>query len=508
MKQLAILLLLCSSLNAQIIGVNGTNSPETLTPEVRGYIVELTVDTFGFVFRDDKYEGGVAPQFELDNVVALSNELQAQGKTLAVCFTVYAKEINVANAMADLDYFINNGVDIYSVRIGNESWAKAGGNNGDFNIYWGKVNQYLPELLERNINRILIPVARPLDKPDWNALAAEKINSSPVFQPDYHPYWGGNQAPIIDTLGTDETLPFANLSNYAPFQDYFYQTLYNQVLSYDLIGEIREWHEANIPTKEWHITEFGPPTAVGHISNALGFDATTDWFFNHVRASDVKFVARFNGPSPTGTAIISPRSKKDVSGSLYVKRLSYYTMYNVMRNKGALINPVLTSGTYVVSVQNMERMDKLPTDYFTLQNCYIESISYTCLTGQNYYSGSGAIEWWDKASPKTYDISGFKTFDYIPSLSYGYITVTVIPFKEGCMDSNYLEYDPSANLNTGCNTLKVYGSLDKNCQNYNPNSNVIEDCIPIEVTICYKERLIFKSLGCKVDKTCKINNCK
>jgi len=70
-----ILILFCLTGSAQIMGVNGTNSPETLVPEVRGYITELTVDTFGLVFRDDKYQGALAPQFELDNVIALSQEM-------------------------------------------------------------------------------------------------------------------------------------------------------------------------------------------------------------------------------------------------------------------------------------------------------------------------------------------------------------------------------------------------------------------------------------------------
>ena len=52
-KLIFILLMMPLIVKAQIIGVNGTNTPETLVPEVRGYITELTVDTFGLVFRDD-----------------------------------------------------------------------------------------------------------------------------------------------------------------------------------------------------------------------------------------------------------------------------------------------------------------------------------------------------------------------------------------------------------------------------------------------------------------------
>ena len=107
---------------AQIIGVNGTNTPEVLTPEVRSYIVEMTVDTFGLVFRDDKYKGDNAPANELNNVIALSNEMRSAGKVLAVCFTLYTRDsnFNANNGIEDLDAFLGNGVYVYSIRGGNE----------------------------------------------------------------------------------------------------------------------------------------------------------------------------------------------------------------------------------------------------------------------------------------------------------------------------------------------------------------------------------------------------
>jgi hypothetical protein len=209
-----ILILFCLTGSAQIIGVNGTNSPETLVPEVRGYITELTVDTFGLVFRDDKYQGALAPQFELDNVIALSQEMKSKGKVLAVCFTVYPRTgMNVNNAMTDLDKLMSGGVLIYSVRIGNEEWAKVAGHDGIFSNYWTKAQLFVTPVKQRGIKRILIPCGRPADLSIWNSAAAVQINSDVIFQPDYHPYWGKNQAPIMAELGETEVLQTGNTAN-------------------------------------------------------------------------------------------------------------------------------------------------------------------------------------------------------------------------------------------------------------------------------------------------------
>ena len=504
-KLIFILLMMPLIVKAQIIGVNGTNTPETLVPEVRGYITELTVDTFGLVFRDDKYVGGLAPQIELDNVISLSNEMKSKGKVLALCFTVFPRTgMNVNSAMADLDKLISGGVLIYSVRIGNEEWAKVAGHGGVFSNYWTKAQLFVDPVKQRNINRILIPCGRPADLSIWNNAAAVQINSDVIFQPDYHPYWGKNQAPIMGELGETEILQTGNPINYLPYQDNFYSELYNQVLSYDLLAEIAEWHNSVIPTKEWHITEFGPPTAVGHISNCLGFDATTDYFFNEVAKYHPKFVCRFNGPSPTGTAIINPKSKKDDIGlNAYVKRLAYYTMQNYLNHKGALVMPKIEKeGVFYVSCHNLTRGDKSFSEYFTLGNgFYIESISYSGIKGENFYSGSGAVEWWDKASPKTYEISGTKTFDYIPAMSYGYVTCTIkkIPVY-GCVDPLANNYDATATIDDGSCVYDVKGCMSRDASNFNPDATIDDGSCIFPPKECLKKRWLFTSLPCKKSK--------
>ena len=46
----------------------------------------------------------------------------------------------------------------------------------------------------------------------------------------------------------------------------------------------------------------------------------------------------------------------------------------------------------------------------------------------------------------------------------------------GCMDDDYVEYNPLANVNdSSCATLKIYGCTDSTMYNYNPSANTMDD---------------------------------
>lgn len=517
-RSIIAVIMLCSvTVSGQIVGFNGTNSPENLTPEVRGYLVELTVDTLGFVFRDDKYVGARAPSAEISNVIALSNELRDAGKVLEVCFTVYTRTgINVSNAMADLDAFRNAGVLIYSVRLGNEEWASTagGGKKRTFAQYWEFCQPYISELQARGITKILIPLARPGDGLPWNTDGAAKIMSADMYKPDWHLYWGPKQANVLDTLDNKQTttvveedLPKGNPSQDLNYHRWFYNTLYQQVLNYDLLSEVAEWSSINIPGKEWHITEFGPPTAVGHISNVIAFDALTDWLLNRLEFYPVRFVARFNGPSPTGTACISPVNPKfelTSAGKAYNKRLSYWTTRNYLLHRGALKTPVINSqGVSVVNYHNVlgdarEISDILQVD----RNLIITDAWWEGCSGSEVYSGSGVVSWWATGSPKVYDVT-LSTADYVPAHSYGYIVVSTRTAIYGCMDASALNYNPDADMNDGsCYYFSDCGCWDVTASNYNPDSPCQDNSkCEYPVKQCYKKRWLFQSMPCKPSKT-------
>jgi len=91
--RVCIIILMCIVLShtakAQI-GFNCTNTNDKLDPITRGYIVEMAGDDFWYVFRNDKYTTA-APQQDIDNVLALANDLQAAGKELKIIYTFNAR---------------------------------------------------------------------------------------------------------------------------------------------------------------------------------------------------------------------------------------------------------------------------------------------------------------------------------------------------------------------------------------------------------------------------------
>jgi len=55
-------------------------------------------------------------------------------------------------------------------------------------------------------------------------------------------------------------------------------------------------------------------------------------------------------------------------------------------------------------------------------------------------------------------------FDEVATLDDG----SCVPIVEGCMNSDYLEYNPAANVTDGsCFTLLVLGCMDEAALNYN-----------------------------------------
>ena len=86
-------------------------------------------------------------------------------------------------------------------------------------------------------------------------------------------------------------------------------------------------------------------------------------------------------------------------------------------------------------------------------------------------------------------------------MSYGYVSCTIkkIPVY-GCVDPLANNYDETATIDDGSCVYDVRGCMDKTALNFDPLATINEGCeyAPVE---CLRERLIFKSLGCKKVKT-------
>lgn len=509
--------MLITAATCQVFGIAGTNSAAILTPEVRAYMTELTVDTLGFCIRDDK-ELTYLPANESQNIIDWDHEMKTDHKTLLCIYTFHCAGKSISDNFHDFDLLIAAGVKIPVVKLGNENYFESAGNHSDFNNYLSFANPIIDQLNARGYNGIIIiPVSG--GNTAWDDPVAAFIKDKPNYQLDPHFYWGKRDLACYSQLtGTEKDLKLPSAvvgTAYLLAQDKFYSDLYSEITSSTMIESQMQYYTSKFPGKILYLSEFGPAGNVGNLQNTLGFQATEDWFYNQIqRYDEVAYCLKFNGPSPSGTGMISPRSSKDdpaVPGA-YMKRLSYYTLYQFLRNKKA-DNPMYIDypGEYTFSFHNMTRMD-VPIEIDLIGNLRITSITYDAIHGDNFYSSSGSCQWWGNGSTKTYQISGKQTFSTGIFLSYGYVHVKVelIPVY-GCTDPAAINFNELANTDDlSCYYFEDCGCKDLKADNYNEKSpcenNLICRYPDPPPTVCYKKRWLFA--GCKIDPSCKVNNCK
>lgn len=501
MKKLLLLLLLAplSIYGQTIYGYAGQNTAVNYTPEVRAYILDMTPDNFILDFCQYKYVGK-APEQDINNIIALSNEFNASGKQLYVIYSFDARAIlSLTDNFYAFDKLITGGVNIIAGRIGNEEWSKAGHNN-NWTLYESHCTPIINGLNDRGFTgKIIFPIRRPAEHGSWNISAINFINSNPQYEPDCHPYWNMSTAPVLSQIeGDKETvreLPKEVVNgSYLPSKDLFYSDLYTQVTGGSFYQDVMDYHRANFPGKKMWFTE-GIIIGVGQISGTIGYEACFDWFLNQTLKDQdiIAAVCRFNGAGITGS--ITPLSKYDITtGNLFIKRLGYYTLRNFLHNKDQ----------NVISYHNLTREVKNIPILFAPEGMRVTNAYFECLSGSNFYSSSGSCAWFGVGSIKTYEISDVTVYDYIPELSYGYIHYTLEPIPiYGCTSPDANNYNPDANTDDGSCLFDVRGCMDREALNYNPLATINEGCEykPVE---CMRKRWLFS--GCKLAKTnCNCN---
>lgn len=512
-----------------LYGENWTNVPQFMTDEVIRSIDErLPVgETYIACFRNDKYAEDlidIAPQKEIDMVIKLDSTLKAHGKYFKMVYTFDARgRCAPEDAFVAFDQFINHDISIPAVRFGNEEFSKVAG-HPNFEHYQNFITPLISELQERSYAGKYLVTLGTIEGDKflaWNNGCISFCASNPNYEGDFHFYFTNllcDSVLVLNAKG-EYALPITltTSNGYNILQDEYYHNAYFEVKATNKIQPFIDWYKINFPGKKLWVTEFGPMANVGPLSNTLGYEALQDWFYNQVNHEDVfAAICKFNGPG-TPTGCTSKRGKLDpveVAGD-YIKRLSYYTSAQFIRNKHAEpIHFISSAGDYTFSLHNMVRGAMDPEGLIPISdNLFIESFEYEYISGANYYSSSGVCQWWATGSEKTYEISGSNFSSGIPPLSYGYVHVTVkeIPVM-GCTDQAALNYDADANTDDGsCYYFSDCGCKDVAATNYSSSAPCADNTKCTypnpDPQVCYKQRLIFKFLGCKVDKDCKVNNC-
>lgn len=481
--------LLSLNLSAQTFGFSATNTPALLDPVTRGYIVEMSDDVFWFVFRNDKYTSK-APELDINNMLALGSELKSAGKELKIIYTLNVKSVSISDNFYGFDKMKEY---VKVLRIGNECYFEEAGFNKSWDTYLSKNQSLISEAKTKGLP-ILFSWADP-NWIDWNTKAANYINSDPLFFPDLHLYWSSKECSILNTL-VDKKLPSEKLTGYSVAKDTFYRNLYTQITTSSFLSDVINNMKALMPNKDIYVTEYGAPVGVGEIGNTFGTEAANDWLINQCKfIPEIKALCKFNLGSATG--VITDASKNDfVTGK--VKRTGYYSMSMSIKYKDALNYLPANEGTFYVSIHNLNRTD---LTIEALDGFYFESFSYECIKGENFYSSSGATSWWSNGSTKTYEISGTKVFNYIPAMSYGYLTVTIkkIPVY-GCMSQGAINFDPNATIDDGSCQFDVYGCTSREATNYSPLATIDDGSCIFPPKECLKKRWLFPSLPCKKSK--------
>lgn len=512
------LLLIPLFLNAQndiLYGYAGQNSADNYTTEVRKYINEMVPAGGSFIADYCQYKyTGKGTDIGIQNMIDLRDELLDSGKYFFMIYSFDARaKLSLADNFYAFDKFITAGINLVASRCGNEEWAKVA-HNGNWSLYMSHCTPILNELTAKGFpGKVIFPIRRPAEAGTWNASAITFINSNPNYEPDCHPYYNGAACPVLDGIEEGRALPqeLTNANNYLLSKDLFYKDLYDQVTASAFYDEFINYHRENFPGKKLWITEFGPAVGVGPISGALGYEASFDWFLNKINkdADIVAAVCRFNGPGITGS--ITPVSKKDAATvNKYIKRTGYYTYKQFLHNRDAVpVQLISAPGEYTFSIHNMTRGAIDFEGYIPLASgLEISAAEYECITGTNYYSSSGATDWWATGSDKTYEISGSGFYNYIPAISYGYVHVTVNTIEiPGCTNLRALNYNPDANSDDG----SCYYQEDCKCQdplatNYDPDAPCFNNelCTYPEPEKCMKKRWLFS--GCKEAKSnCNCN---
>ena len=517
-------------------GFNAANFFDSNTPTELNWVIKWIPrgDTLLLRARFDK-EVGISPFY--DEIRAFNQLMIDSGRHLQIIFTANVFD-NATNNMANLNWCINNNIDVICVEMGNETYAKEAGFNFNFLSYQNAFEP-ITEQIEATYPNLPISIfvaPRPKDEgiPGGRTDHKKFNDNVKIYIKDKPLTWG-----ISDHIYMNEkevlhvdTVPLQrNMTAYQPDLDALYQSFLDAVYrgtGLNTFDSTMDYLYDNFPGRKFYITEFQYSNSATN-KNMLWNGIATFMMWQHINKYPNAYFLEHMAKGNTNAANISNTStgRRDdydlnPTGSTMLRRVNYW-VYEMYRKypKGVprISEQTLTlerPGTYYYWFANDG--DLYDVNLNLSQNLELGYFNTEYITGTYIYSSAGIIIPMGTGTPKSYEINGLRhgTGLVIPGLSCGYATIQVLDNTIlGCMDTSYMEYNEIANTSEPnyCITKKVWGCMDNTYVEYNPLANMSNPAacrtkIVIEPVICYKERIIFKSWGCKIDKNCRINNCK
>lgn len=449
-------------ISAQTTGWNGVNFNKYATDADKLALLDVSGNTAEFRYRIDKDQ-----VINTEAVIDYAYDYKAAGKQLNIVVTAKAAAVDFNFEV--VDQFYKAGI-VPFVELGNERYAQQFKHT--FESYIGEFQSTIDKIKSVYPNTVFIvnvmprPEGSSIPGPKkgsgaWNASAYQYVLSHPGTRISWHMYPNEKDFAVLDTVPSGINFNPTAVDSRLP-------VFYDQLAAYNcqLPLQIIEYLSQNFPGIYCHFTEIGiVPSEDESLDNA---DAGTSLIRNTVAYSGVIFQLLHKLHEYPFTAsvdihagitlngLIAPPSKFDFTTSGNVKKMEFFA-FELFNETGKLpelpasLN-LIAAGTYRYYLNYNH-----PAPVITIAD------GYTLITNVRFISGpswltSGGAGFMAKGTSPVATYPGVSFANAIPAAAWGYVEFIV-------------EKNP-------------------------------------EPVVCYKERLFFKSLGCKVDKKCTINNCK
>lgn len=531
-KLLAIIIVLLScELHAQLIGIgaNMVNIDQYADSLSMVWYVDMTPE--GSVIparlRTDKAQSTVLDQATIDKGKMFYRIALQQGRIPEICYTVNLWASGAVN-LSGISQLINYGCNVPYAEIGNEYYSEIKKTYGS--IQWTPYQTIITPVVATI--RAAYPMMRMIypacpspkgsgikperqDHANWNNALRDYLNTQPAGDGwVWHVYYDSYDASVLSQAEAGLTKQAYNPQVFNTYLNSFYQPYFEGCYNSTLWDKVFAYTATEFGARTGHFTEYGT-VGSGNIRDTWTYAALVfrDGVVNRSRCERLYI---HSGISLTG--VIQPKNAKydptDIT-TTNVRRVEYWAMY--MANRTPRVAVQLDVFNTVVEGDNYFWYVNVGLDFspvFNVPNGYeIDNTENTYIKGSQYYSTGGATAWQGTGTVRSQEIAGVTDgeLDYVRAQTFGYIKIhlkkSFVPVL-GCTDPTALNYNPLANTDDGsCYYFSDCRCGDITATNYDPDAPCVNNALcEYPPQVCYKKRIFFS--GCKVDKNCKVDNCK